>query len=64
MNDFEKDKIHGYTIEDLAAAWDKIRLNDGHPGEMIEVLTPTQYKAVGRATFVFDGENWVLKSVR
>lgn len=64
MNDFEKDKIHGYAIEDLAAAWDKIRFNDGQPGEMIEVLTPTQYKAVGRVIFIFDGENWVLKEVK
>lgn len=63
--EFETQKVHGYKIADIETAWEKIRFNEGaRIGEMIDVLTPTQYKAVGMVTFVFDGENWVLKEIK
>lgn len=61
--DFEN-QIHGYRIKDLQTAWEKIRFELGQTGQMIEVLAHTQHKAVGSATFIFDGEQWVLKSVK
>jgi hypothetical protein len=57
-------EIHGYRTKDLQTAWEKIRFELGQTGQKIEVLVPTQYNAVGAATFIFDWDRWVLKSVR
>lgn len=63
-NIFEQDKIHGYRISDLNRALKGMGEHAKEMGSRIEVMVPTKSKAVGRALFVYDGHEWLLREVK